>query len=124
MQTPVPVLTRRRAQPLAHSIVSDLYAPDDRGNAFGWVGFGTIMGGSFGTLYGTNIGSVETIMGIHGWRFMFLSMSVIACVGPPGVPPSPSSLSLLRPSAPLTSGTRPLTSSLACPPRAGWASPP
>lgn len=60
--------------------MSDLYAPDDRGNAFGWVGFGTIMGGSFGTLYGTNIGSVEFIMGLSGWRFMFLSMSVIACV--------------------------------------------
>lgn len=59
-------------------MVSDLYAPEDRGNAFGWIGFATIMGGSFGTLFGVNIGSIDHVMGMVGWRFMFLSMAIIA----------------------------------------------
>lgn len=64
-------------QPVAHSIVADLYAPEARGNAFGWIGFGTIFGGCIGTLLGVNVGDREEVMGIRGWRMVYIVMAVI-----------------------------------------------
>lgn len=57
--------------PIVHSLVADFYEPEERGFAFGWLGFAEIIGGVVGVFFATNVGVMALVMGMHGWRFTF-----------------------------------------------------
>ena len=67
--------------PITHSLVADYYPPDERGAAFGWVGFAMALGGVFGAVFGANVAHEKTInngiINIDGWRLVFLAVAVI-----------------------------------------------
>ena len=67
--------------PITHSLVADYYPPDERGSAFGWVGFAMALGGVFGAVFGANIAHEKTInngfINIDGWRLVFFAVAII-----------------------------------------------
>ena len=67
--------------PSVQSLTADLFARDQRGKAFGSLWLVISLGGMIGALYATNVGAYAPL-GIEGWRFVFLSVSVVsACAG-------------------------------------------
>jgi MFS family permease len=65
--------------PTASSLLSDYYPENSRGKAFGLLGLTGIMGAVIGTLYATSIAD-DTIHGMPGWRFAFVSMAVVSFI--------------------------------------------
>jgi len=65
--------------PSVQSLTADLNASESRGRAFGSLWLIISFGGMLGALYATNLGAYKPL-GIEGWRFVFLSVSVISGV--------------------------------------------
>ena len=65
--------------PSVQSLTADLNAREARGTAFGSLWLVISLGGMLGALYATNVGAYMP-MGIDGWRFVFVSVSVLRCV--------------------------------------------
>lgn len=63
--------------PSVQSLTADLHAQESRGKAFGSLWLVISLGGMIGALYATNLGA-HTPFGIEGWRFVFLSVSLIS----------------------------------------------
>jgi MFS family permease len=65
--------------PSVQSLTADLHSSEARGRAFGSLWLVISLGGMIGALYATNMGS-HTPFGIDGWRFVFLSVSLVSAV--------------------------------------------
>lgn len=65
--------------PSVQSLTADLTAREARGTAFGSLWLVISLGGMLGALYATNVGAF-TPLGIDGWRFVFVSVSLLSAV--------------------------------------------
>ncbi|KAL0030933.1 hypothetical protein WJX79_002316 [Trebouxia sp. C0005] len=63
--------------PTGQSLIADYYQASNRGKAFGALYLTGSLGGMFGSLYATNLGST-TVFGWEGWRFVFLSVAAVS----------------------------------------------
>ena len=58
---------------------ADFFSEKNRGKAFGLLQMTSLLGGSLGAIYATNIGGVRPF-GVEGWRFAFFSVAMISIV--------------------------------------------
>nr|MDO8097583.1 MFS transporter [Candidatus Njordarchaeota archaeon] len=65
--------------PTTSSLVTDYFAPEKRGKAFGWLGLTGVIGAIVGTLFMTLIAG-EVIYGFYGWRFGFIVWAIVSFV--------------------------------------------
>ncbi|WXG47279.1 MAG: MFS transporter [Candidatus Atabeyarchaeum deiterrae] len=65
--------------PTTSSLIADYIAPEKRGKAYGWLGLTGVLGAVVGTVYATAIGD-SVIMGITGWRFVFLTWGALSII--------------------------------------------
>ncbi|DBB03312.1 TPA: hypothetical protein ACH3X3_010695 [Trebouxia sp. C0006] len=63
--------------PTGQSLIADYSQASNRGKAFGALYLTGSLGGMFGSLYATNLGST-TVFGWEGWRFVFLSVAAVS----------------------------------------------
>lgn len=54
--------------PIAFSMISDFFLPDERGDKYGFMQFGSILGTGMGLIFG---GLLGTYAGPNGWRFAY-----------------------------------------------------
>lgn len=54
--------------PIGFSIIGDFFPPQERGNKFGTMQFGLILGNGMGIIFGGLLGSY---IGINGWRYAY-----------------------------------------------------
>ena len=57
----------------------DFFAEKNRGKAFGVLQMTSLLGGSLGALYATNLGAAEPF-GFEGWRFAFFSVAMLSII--------------------------------------------
>ena len=56
---------------------TDFFAEKNRGKAFGLLQMTSLLGGSLGALYATNLGGARPF-GYEGWRFAFFSVAMLS----------------------------------------------
>ena len=56
---------------------ADFFAEKNRGKAFGLLQMTSLLGGSLGALYATNLGGARPL-GYEGWRFAFFSVAMLS----------------------------------------------
>jgi MFS family permease len=68
--------------PTTNSLITDYYAPQRRGAAFGWLGLTGVIGTILGTLFMTALPLPpnELIYGFVAWRFGFIVWSLISII--------------------------------------------
>ena len=63
--------------PISFSIISDYYSSSDRGQRYGTMQLGLMLGGGIGNIFGGLLGGYT---GPLGWRFAYLFGSLFALV--------------------------------------------
>ena len=58
---------------------ADFFAEKNRGKAFGLLQMTSLLGGSLGALYATNLGGARPF-GYEGWRFAFFSVAMLSII--------------------------------------------